>query len=83
MHDSPWIHQARSVIESDHCPKCQVSWIGDRYLPDSYGNEGQDERYYSRIVCVAAYRNEAVEWKCPDCGERFNRLSMMPPEERE
>lgn len=75
------MHEARSVIESDHCPKCQVSWIGPRFLSDSDRGEGQDERYYSRIVCVAAYHFDAIEWKCPDCGERFNRLSVMPPEE--
>ena len=80
MDNSPGMYHAPSVIDSDHCPKCQVSWIGPRVTPELCQGEEQNERYFSRILCTNSYGLDAVEWKCPDCGARFNQFSAMPQE---
>jgi hypothetical protein len=60
----------------DNCPKCKVSWIGEK-IPDDIVHHYSGDGYWRREIGIDGGRmgiyDGIVAIQCPDCKEEFPR----------
>jgi len=57
----------------ENCPKCKVSWIGDK-IPDNIAHHYSGTHWQREIGIDGGYMgiyDGIVAYRCPDCNEYF------------
>ena len=64
---------AKVTEDTRYCPSCQADWRANE-IPHEHRKHYGKHTHFSRLILVSSLElDRGVAWRCPDCGEEWER----------
>lgn len=72
--------EPRYVGDLEECPACGASWLGEPISEANREAYGGATHYRTLIGIYDRNLDRTVAWRCPDCGQRWDRGATVEEE---